>query len=80
MAWSNFTRHEYRDRPGHVQAAAESERVGMSSRPWATTLTGSGEYQGLPAAAADFHPLWNDIRTGRLELFISTVPVGPPGT
>jgi hypothetical protein len=33
-----------------------------------------GDYQGLAASApGSFRPLWNDTRTGRLELFTTTV-------
>jgi hypothetical protein len=36
-----------------------------------------GDYQGLAATPGAFHPLWNDTRTGHLELFTATVPVAP---
>jgi hypothetical protein len=32
-----------------------------------------GDYQGLAAGPVSFHPLWNDTRTGNLELFTATV-------
>jgi hypothetical protein len=32
-----------------------------------------GDYQGLAAGPTTFHPLWNDGRTGQLELFTTTV-------
>jgi hypothetical protein len=35
-----------------------------------------GDYQALAAAARSFHPLWNDTRTGELELFTAAVSVG----
>ena len=34
-----------------------------------------GDYQGLAATPGAFHPLWNDTRTGHLELFTATIPV-----
>jgi hypothetical protein len=36
-----------------------------------------GDYQGLAATPGAFHPLWNDARTGHLELFTATFPVAP---
>jgi hypothetical protein len=35
-----------------------------------------GDYQALAATASTVYPLWNDTRTGRLELFTARVPVG----
>lgn len=32
-----------------------------------------GDYQTLAATPSGFHPLWNDTRTGKLELFTATV-------
>ena len=34
-----------------------------------------GDYQGLAAAPGAFHPVWNDTRTGHLELVTTTIPV-----
>jgi hypothetical protein len=34
-----------------------------------------GDYQALATTPGAFHPLWNDTRTGELELFTSAVPV-----
>jgi hypothetical protein len=34
-----------------------------------------GDYQALAATPGAFHPLWNDTRTGQLELFTATVAV-----
>lgn len=34
-----------------------------------------GDYQALAATSGAFHPLWNDPRTGQLELFTASVPV-----
>jgi hypothetical protein len=35
-----------------------------------------GDYQALAATAKTVYPLWNDTRTGRLELFTALVPAG----
>jgi len=32
-----------------------------------------GDYQGLTATPRAFHPLWNDTRTGRLQIFTATI-------
>ena len=32
-----------------------------------------GDYQGITASAGAFHLLWNDTRTGKLDLFAATV-------
>jgi hypothetical protein len=32
-----------------------------------------GDYQGLTATPSAFHPLWNDTRTGRLQLFTAAI-------
>ena len=32
-----------------------------------------GDYQGITAAGGAFHLVWNDTRTGNLELFAATV-------
>jgi hypothetical protein len=34
-----------------------------------------GDYQGLAAGGGAFHPLWNDTRTGQMQLFTATLPV-----
>jgi hypothetical protein len=34
-----------------------------------------GSYQALAATPGAFHPLWNDTRTGQLQLFTAAVPV-----
>jgi photosystem II stability/assembly factor-like uncharacterized protein len=40
-----------------------------------------GDYQALATTPGAFHPLWNDTRTGELELFTAAVPVrGPSGS
>ena len=53
----------------------------MTDRPFDPTLGGPGgkhgawwigDYQGLAATAARVHLLWNDTRTGALELFTAT--------
>jgi hypothetical protein len=35
-----------------------------------------GDYQALACTAGTFHPLWNDTRTGQLQLFTAAVRVG----
>jgi hypothetical protein len=35
-----------------------------------------GDYQALAATASTVYPLWNDTRTGRLELYTVRVPAG----
>jgi hypothetical protein len=35
-----------------------------------------GDYQGLTGTSEAFHLLWNDTRTGQLELFTAAVPTG----
>ena len=32
-----------------------------------------GDYQGIAAGAGAFHLVWNDSRTGKLDLFAATV-------
>jgi len=48
--------------------------------PHTATATGQkhgawwiGDYQGIAAGAEAFHLVWNDARTGKLELFAATV-------
>jgi hypothetical protein len=57
--------------------------VRVTSRPFDPaqgTLSGKhgawwiGDYQGLASAAGRIHPFWNDPRTGRLELFTTSLP------
>jgi hypothetical protein len=35
-----------------------------------------GDYQALAATPGTFRPLWNDTRTGQLQLFTAAVPIG----
>jgi hypothetical protein len=35
-----------------------------------------GDYQGLAAGSGVIYPVWNDTRTGRLEIFAASVPAG----
>jgi len=37
-----------------------------------------GDYQGITATADTFHPIWNDTRTGQLEIFTASVPAHCP--
>jgi hypothetical protein len=48
--------------------------------PHSPTATGKkhgawwiGDYQGITASAGAFHLVWNDTRTGKLDLFAATV-------
>jgi hypothetical protein len=34
-----------------------------------------GDYQGLAAGGGSIHPVWNDTRTGHLEIFTASLPV-----
>jgi hypothetical protein len=51
--------------------------IRATTRPF-NPLTGTqqgwiGDYQGLAATPSAFHPLWNDTRTGRLQLYTATI-------
>jgi hypothetical protein len=51
--------------------------VHVTTRPF-NPLTGTqqgwiGDYQALTATPSAFHPLWNDTRTGRMQIFTATV-------
>ena len=52
---------------GLATATAQADGGDTSSDHWI------GDYQGLTASASGFHPVWNDTRTGHLELFTTTV-------
>jgi hypothetical protein len=54
--------------PGFDPALGLSVGSGPSALHWL------GDYQGLAAAASAFHPLWNDTRTGQMQLFTATMP------
>jgi hypothetical protein len=41
--------------------------------PAPSLSAGLGDYQGLAASGGVFHPLWNDTRTGQMELFTATL-------
>jgi hypothetical protein len=48
--------------------------------PHSRTATGQkhgawwvGDYQGITAGAGAFHLVWNDTRTGRMDLFAASV-------
>jgi len=57
-------------RPGFDPALGLSVGSGPSTEHWI------GDYQGLAAGASAFHPLWNDTRTGQMELFTATMAPG----
>lgn len=57
-----------------------SRRQVISSRPFDASLAESdggeyhlGDHQGLAATGDAFHPIWNDTRTGRMELLSATL-------
>jgi hypothetical protein len=54
--------------PGFDPGLGLSVGSGPSAEHWI------GDYQGLAAASSAFHPLWNDTRTGQMELFTATIP------
>src|SRR5262249_52159598 len=53
---------------GLATGGADADGDNASSDHWI------GDYQGLTASPTGFHPVWNDTRTGRLELFTATIP------
>jgi hypothetical protein len=55
-----------------LATAAAQDSADSSSDHWI------GDYQGLTASASGFHPVWNDTRTGQLELFTATVSATSP--
>jgi hypothetical protein len=48
--------------------------LGLAQGTGATAEHWIGDYEGLAATPGGFHPVWNDTRTGQLELFSATVP------
>jgi hypothetical protein len=67
--WSSFgTPRPVTPSSGFDPALGLSVGSGPSAEHWI------GDYQGLAAAASSFHPLWNDTRTGQMELFTATMP------
>lgn len=60
-------------RPIRVSTTAFDPRrgsIGSSDKEGAWWI---GDYQGITAAAGAFHLVWNDTRTGNLDLFAATV-------
>lgn len=35
---------------------------------------GDGDWQGIAASAGSIHLVWNDTRTGKLDLFAASIP------
>jgi len=63
--------------PGTVTGSSFDPTLGLASGDGAAAQHWLGNYQGLAAAPGAFHPLWNDTRTGHLELFTTAFPVAP---
>jgi hypothetical protein len=62
---------------GHPGRGSFQPPIRVTSRPFDASLGLQGgwigDYQGITATADTFHPIWNDTRTGRLEIFTATV-------
>ena len=63
--------------PRAVTGSSFDPTLGLASGDGAAAQHWLGNYQGLVAAPGAFHPLWNDTRTGHLELFTAAFPVAP---
>lgn len=70
----------FRSRPGALRFGRPLTVTSRPFDPAQGTLSGGkhgawwiGDYQGLASVPGALHPLWNDTRTGRLELFTATV-------
>jgi hypothetical protein len=63
--------------PRTVTGSSFDPTLGLAGGDGAAAQHWIGNYQGLTATPGAFHPLWNDTRTGHLELFTATVPVAP---
>jgi hypothetical protein len=63
--------------PRTVTGSSFDPTLGLASGQDAGAQHWIGDYQGLTATPCAFHPLWNDTRTGHLELFTATIPVAP---
>jgi hypothetical protein len=64
-------------RPRTVTGSSFDPTLGLASGQGAAAQHWIGDYQGLAATPGAFHPLWNDTRTGHLELSTATIPVTP---
>ena len=63
--------------PRTVIGSSFDPTLGLANSDGAAAQHWIGDYQGLVAAPGAFHPLWNDTRTGHLELFAATIPLTP---
>jgi hypothetical protein len=61
--------------PRTVTGSSFDPTLGLTNGDGASAQHWIGDYQGLAATPGAFHPLWNDTRTGHLELFTATIPV-----
>ena len=64
-------------RPRTVTGSSFDPNLGLTNGSGSTAQHWIGDYQGLAATRGAFHPLWNDTRTGHLELFTATIPAAP---
>jgi hypothetical protein len=66
-------------KPHQLRFRAPLQVTTAAFDPHSPTLGGKhgewwiGDYQGITASAGAFHLLWNDTRTGKLDLFAATV-------
>jgi len=66
-------------RPHQLRFRAPLQVTTAPFDPHSPTLGGKhgewwiGDYQGITASAGAFHLMWNDTRTGKLDLFAATV-------
>ena len=67
-------------RPHQLSFGAPLEVTTAPFDPHSQTMTGPkhgawwiGDYQGITASAGAFHLVWNDTRTGKMDLFAATV-------
>ena len=61
--------------PRTVTGSSFDPTLGLAHGDGAAAEHWIGDYQGLAAAPGAFHPVWNDTRTGHLELVTTTIPV-----
>jgi len=61
--------------PQTVTGSSFDPTLGLAGGDGAAAQHWIGDYQGLAATPGAFHPLWNDTRTGHLELVTTTIPV-----
>jgi hypothetical protein len=66
--------------PHHLRFGAPLRVTTAPFNPHSPTATGRkhgawwiGDYQGITASRGAFHLVWNDTRTGKLDLFAATI-------